>query len=82
VQRLVQVVRRGHRITVRPQCVDEHVAVQPLVTRQCQQLDERARLPQTPRFGVDGLVTTIHTKTTEQPYAHARPPDPAYPPDR
>ena len=82
VQRLVQVVHRGHRITVGPQRIEEHVAVQTLITRQCQQLDERARFTQTPCSGVDGLFASIHTKTTEQPYAHARPPEPAYPPGR
>ena len=33
VQRLVEVVHRGHRVPLGPQRVEEHIAVQPLVAR-------------------------------------------------
>lgn len=65
MQRLMEVVDGRHRSTVRPQRVEEDVTVQPLVTLQCQQFDERARLSQPPRPGIDGLTVVIDAEPTE-----------------
>jgi hypothetical protein len=67
MQRLVEVVHGGSLVPVRPQRGQEDVAVQPLVTRERQEFDERPRFAEPPRPGRDGLTSAFHHEPTEQP---------------
>lgn len=70
VQGLVEIVDRRRRRPVRPQHLEQHVAMQPLITRQREQLDQRPRLPQPPHQRTNGSPPTINPKTTQQPNPH------------
>ncbi len=74
VQRLMQIVHRRHRGPVRPQRLEQHIPMQPLLGRQRQQLHHRPRLPQTPHPRIDGQAPTIDPKPPEHPNPHDRPP--------
>nr|BFE70399.1 hypothetical protein GCM10020092_037000 [Actinoplanes digitatis] len=71
VQRLVQIVRGRRDRPVRPQHVQQHVAVHPLVRREREQLDQRPGLAQAPLAGLDGRSVAVHLELTEQPDLHA-----------
>jgi hypothetical protein len=75
VQRLVEVVDRRRRVPIGPQRVQQDVAVQPLITRERQQLDQRPRFAEPPHPGFHGLTITLDNEPAEQPDLHDPPPD-------
>jgi hypothetical protein len=70
VQGLVEVVDRGPLSAVGPQRSQENIPVQPLITRERQELDERPRLAEPPGSGLDGLTVALDDEPTEQSDLH------------
>src|SRR5207237_9662665 len=66
VQRLMEVVRRRGAVAVRPQELAGPLAVEAVVGREREQLDEALGLAQPPRPLADDLLVCSRRETTEQ----------------
>ena len=56
MQRLMEVVRADRRVGLGPQLLDEDITMNPMARRERQQLDDRLRLAQPPRWRRDGAL--------------------------
>ena len=72
MHRLVQVVRGGVGVLVRPQDLEHLVAMQPVAGRQREQLDQIGRLGQAPGRRLDGPTVGLDFETAKQPNSHVR----------
>jgi hypothetical protein len=70
VQHLVQVVRGGRPVEVRPQEIVEPLPVHPVARCRAQQLQQAAGLAQPPRPGGDGAFADRHRGSAEEPDVH------------
>ena len=75
----MQVVTGGVAVEIRPELINELIAVQPVRRFQGQQLDQRLRLAQPPRAVGDRPVTLGDLETTQEPDSHCRCPAPLGP---
>jgi hypothetical protein len=71
VERLVQVVGGGFWLKLRPQLLDDLLAVQTVARRQCEQLYEASGLAAPPLGMLDRAYTNRYVKAAEKLYPHA-----------